>query len=79
MSGQGQVSNTDPDYILDIVEPPSTQSLTTCDLMSQSRLPSSHPSGLVCSACPGTEAGGMTRLPPQPPTQLSPTAAIPGA
>ena len=37
MSGWGQVLNTDPDYVLDISRPPSTQSLTTCDLTSQPR------------------------------------------
>jgi hypothetical protein len=39
-----------------------------------------HPWGLVCSACPGAQAGGMTRLSPQPPAQLSPVGAgHPGA
>lgn len=46
MSGQGQVTNIDPDYALDIkAEPPSTSSLTSCNITSHTstQLPSLAP------------------------------------
>jgi hypothetical protein len=61
--------------------PPSGERARPCgSRWSSLRKNDLDPQGLVCSACPGAKEGGMTRLPPQPPTRLGPSVSgHPGA